>query len=551
MTIEPVDAEVRNEVTAAASGVVVQAGTVVGGVHVHSPRPAVPTPRQLPPVPPVFVGRAAELAALSSALAPEHHGGAGRVAVVAGAGGMGKTWLVSHWAHHHVDRFPDGQLFVDLLGFSPAGPPLEPTAVLRGFLEALDVEPGRVPPDLHSRTAMFRSLVEGRRILIVLDNASDVEQVAPLLPGTSTCSVVVTSRRHLSGLVTRFGADLIRVGALVDDEPRRLLVARLGVARVDNASDEVSELLRLCAGHPLALAVVAGRAQADPHVPLAELAEELRDPPTRLAALADEDPASSLPAVLDWSSHALAPGPRRVLGLLAIAPGPDIDVAAAASLTALSIPAANAAFRVLVQASLVDRHSTGRYRMHDLVRLHAHDLCGEPERSSALRRVVDFYLHTAHAGDQHLNPHATPLHLSRPVAGCDPLPLAPDDRAVMTWFDANHCCLLAAQQVAAARGWHDATWSLARVLFGYHYRRGHARASVAVWRAGVDAAKRLDDTAALTLAHRNLGLALSRVGEDEPASPTLRKVSAPPESRSVISSTARRCRARARTCSSP
>ncbi|WP_433272659.1 NB-ARC domain-containing protein [Actinosynnema sp. CS-041913] len=467
-----VDAGVRNEVAAAAvSGVVLQAGTVVGGVHVHSPHPAVPTPRQLPPVPAAFVGHAPELAALSSALTPEHHGNAGRVAVVAGAGGMGKTWLVSHWAHHHVDRFPDGQLFVDLLGFSPAAP-LEPTAVLRGFLEALNVEPWRVPPDLHSRTAMFRSLAEGRRILIVLDNAADVEQVAPLLPGASTCAVVVTSRRHLAGLVTRFGANLIRMGVLVEDEPRRLLVARLGVARVDNASDAVSELLRLCAGHPLALAVVAGRAQADPHVLFAELAEELRDPPTRLAALADEDPASSLPAVLDWSLRALAPGPRRMLGLLAIAPGPDIDAAAAASLAAVSISAANAAFRVLLQASLVDRHSTGRYRMHDLIRLHAHDLCGESERSSALRRVVDFYLHTAHAGDRHLNPRATPLQLSRPVAGCEPLPLAPDDRAIMTWFDANHCCLLAAQQVATARDWHDVTWSLARVLFGYHDRRG-------------------------------------------------------------------------------
>ncbi|WP_158854240.1 ATP-binding protein [Saccharothrix deserti] len=519
----PAEAEVRNEVAAAAMSGVVQAGTVVGGVHIHSALPAVPTPRQLPPAPPVFVGRAPELAALSSALDPERHGDAALVSVLAGAGGMGKTWLVSHWAHHHADRFPDGQLFVDLQGFSPAGPPLEPTAVLRGFLEALDVAPGRVPSDLHSRTAMFRSLVEGRRILIVLDNAADVEQVAPLLPGASSCSVVVTSRSHLAGLVTRFGANLIRIGALVDDEPRWLLVARLGADRVDGTSDAVSELLGLCAGHPLALAIVAGRAQAAPHVGLAELAEQLRDPPTRLAALAEEDPASSLPTVLDWSLRALAPELHRVLGLLAIAPGPDIDPAAAASLAALSLPAANAAFRVLMRASLVDRDNAGRYRMHDLVRLHAHDLCGEPERSSALRRVVGFYLHTAHAGDRHLNPHATPLRLSPPAAGCEPLPLAPDDRTIMTWFDTNHRCLLAAQQVAAARGWHDATWSLARVLFGYHYRRGHARASVAVWRAGLDAAKHLDDTAALTLAHRNLGLALSRVGEDEPALPNLQR----------------------------
>ncbi|MFI0467715.1 ATP-binding protein [Saccharopolyspora sp. 5N102] len=331
---------VSNDASGVVAGSVVQAGSIAGSVHVHNSQPEQPVPRQLPSTPAKFVGRADELARLTEALDKVTDAdSAVQVSALAGAGGTGKTWLALHWAHQHLDQFPDGQLFVDLQGFSPTDAPMDPAVAVRGFLDALGVVPDRVPPDLHTQTTLFRSLVDGKRMLIVLDNATDATQVTPLLPGSPTCKVVVTSRRHLTSLVTRHGAHHLRVGPLSDTEARQLLTTRLGADRVAAEPDAVTELVACCGGFPLALGIVAGRAHMASDAPLAVLAADLRDATTRLGVLTDDDPAVSLPAVLSWSLRALTDEQARVFGLLGIAPGPAISLMAAASLTALPPPA--------------------------------------------------------------------------------------------------------------------------------------------------------------------------------------------------------------------
>ncbi|PWK83613.1 DNA-binding SARP family transcriptional activator [Lentzea atacamensis] len=480
--------------------------TLTAPPHVERAGRAV-VPRQLPAAPRSFTGRASELAALDSAVADSGEGDRTVViSALAGAGGIGKTALALHWAHRHVDRVPDGQLFVDLQGFSPAAKPVEPATALRRFLDALGVDPGAVPSDPQARAGLFRSMVAGRRMLIVLDNANDTTQVLPLLPGTPTCTVLITSRNHLTGLVTLHGAHHLPIDVISDTEARALLTSRLGAERVGAAPDAVAELLACCGGFPLALSIVAGRAQLQPGLPLARLAAELRG--VSLDALEQDDPFANLPAVLSWSYHALPADQARAFGLLGIAPGPDISVEATANLTGLPAGRAEAVLRGLEQASLISQDSRGRYRMHDLIRRYAADRAAgelpEAERESALRRVVDFYLHTAHAGDRILTPHREPVPIDPPVSGCVPRPLD-DDIATLEWFAAEHTNLLAAQLLAGERGWYSAVCQLASVLSTFHRRKGNLHDDLVMWRAALAAADRLGDPAAQARANRLLG----------------------------------------------
>ncbi len=469
-------------------------------------------PRQLPAAPRSFTGRGSELAALTAALA-------GRTTVaVAGAGGIGKTWLALHWAHDHLDRFPDGQLFVDLRGFSPDGDPMTPAVAVRGFLDALGVAPAAIPPDPHAQFARYRDLTAGRRMLVVLDNAADSDQVVPLLPGTSSCTVLVTSRRHLTGLVNAHGARHLSVDVLTDAEARTLLVANLGNDRVAAEPETVAELLARCGGYPLALGILISRAHTHPRLSLAGLVAELRD--AGLDALDEHDPAASLPAVLSWSHRSLTAPQARVFVLLGRTPGPDIGIPAAACLTDLSPRETTAALRALEQASLLEQTAAGRYRMHDLIRAHAaerarHDLA-TADREAALHRFIDFHLHTSHAADRLLEPNRPPIDLAPPAPGCRPCPV-PDEAAALAWFDAEHHVLLAVQRTAALAGRDQAVWQLAWALNTFHRRRGRLQDDLTAWQAAADAADRLDDHTARSLSHRRLGDAWARIGRHSEA----------------------------------
>ncbi|HEX7301485.1 ATP-binding protein [Lentzea sp.] len=484
----------------------------------HSVAPAPVVPRQLPAAPGTFAGRAVELAGLDRALTPATPGTTVLVSAIGGAGGIGKTWLALAWAHRHLDRFPDGQLFVDLHGFSPAQEPMASPVAVRGFLDALGVEPGRIPADLDAQAALFRSLVAGRRMLVVLDNASTADQVVPLLPGSPTCTVLVTSRHRLASLIDRHGARHLPVDVLTGDEAHALLSARLGADRVDAEPGAVAELVALCAGHPLALSITARAAATGSDRPLAEVAAELRELGLEMLDH-DTDPAASLPAVLSWSVRLLTDRHRTVFALLGIAPGPDTTPAAVAALCGLTPAETRKALAALEEASLIERRPHGRYAMHDLVRAYATTTARDlPDdvREAALVRVMDFHVHTAHAADRLLNPHRELVRPRLTVNGVGPHPLA-DAAAAAAWFQAEHATLLATQRAASTLGGHAAVWHLAWALDTYHRRRGHRHDALTTWRLALAASTHLPAPAIRVRTHRNLGHAHALLGRHEEA----------------------------------
>jgi DNA-binding SARP family transcriptional activator/tetratricopeptide (TPR) repeat protein len=482
---------------------------------------AATVPRQLPATPRPFTGRVRELARLSAAVDERADpGGTLVISAIGGAGGIGKTWLALHWAHQYADRFPDGQLYVDLRGFDPSGEPMLPQSALQGFLDALGVAPAAIPPDVNTATALYRSLLVGKRMLVVLDNARDATQVVPLLPGSPGCTVLVTSRRQLAGLISAHGAQPLALDVLSDAEAHKLLAHHLGADRVAAEPDAIALLLEYCAGLPLALGIIAARALLRPDLPLAVLADELRDASARLAALETTDITANLRAALSWSYDALTPDAARALGLLAMAPGPDIGAQAAARLLDLPVADTRPLLREMEDAFLLQQNASGRYRMHDLIRLYAADRAEHEhavaQREAALRRLLDFYTRTAQTADRLLAPHRplTRLALTAPGNGHQPLP---DASAAMAWLQAEHPNLLAAQHTAAGAGLHPAVWQLAWALATFHYRTGHYYDELMSWRAALEAAEHLPDPATRAETHRFLGRAYAGVGHLEEA----------------------------------
>ncbi|MFG2049287.1 BTAD domain-containing putative transcriptional regulator [Micromonospora sp. NPDC048935] len=468
-------------------------------------------PRQLPAPPGLFTARAEELAHLTTAVA---NGDGSDTAVVisaiGGSGGIGKTSLVLRWAHAHLDWFPDGQLYADLRGFGPGFGPVPPSTVIRGFLEALGVAPAAIPVDPDTQAALYRSLLAGRRMLVVLDNARDANQVVPLLPGSPTCTVLVTSRRELAALTATHRARQIALDVLSPDESRELLVGHLGAERVGAEPAAVSTLVDQCAGLPLALGIIAARAATRPQLPLATLARELRDASARLDALDAGELNVNLRAVFSSSVAALPDAAATVFALLGLVPTDDISLAAVASLIGVPAVRAGGLLRQLEGTYLVHQHVPGRFRMHDLVRLHAAERAAETldaeTRDAALRRLVDFYLHTAYAADRLLDPRRPPLTVGSPTPGCTPEQPAGVAES-MAWFDREHPHLLSVQQVSVAHGWYRQVWQLARTLATFHARRGRKRDQVTVWHAGAAAADAEGDPAVQAMAHRFLGQA--------------------------------------------
>lgn len=487
--------------------------------------PVAAVPQGLPMDVDSFTGRATHLAELDRLRRKSRKASAVVVSAVSGIGGIGKTALAIRWAHLRRRRFPDGCLYLDLRGFHP-DKPLQPDEALAALLRRLGVSGPGIPVDPDERMQRYQILLNGKRMLILLDNAFSADQVRPLLPpGTSSCFVLVTSRDRLTGLVVAQGANPLIVDTLPESEARALLATRLGRQRLETEPDAVAELLTYCAGLPLALRIVSGHAQVNPQLSLAALATELRDDDTRLGALDNADPAASLPAVLSWSYNALPIEQTRVFTLLGIATGPDISLAAAANLTNLPTSEANVILQALERASLVHQHKPGRYQMHDLIRLYAAHISRSlpaATQTAALRRLVDFFLHTAHTGDRLLSPHRVPVKIGPPVTSCFHHPLA-DAAMALQWFDAEHRCLLAAHHIAVAHGWHTAVWQLAWALNTFHWRRGHLHDHVASWRAALAAAERLGESTIRAQAHRRLGRAYARAGRHAEALDHLRQ----------------------------
>jgi DNA-binding SARP family transcriptional activator/tetratricopeptide (TPR) repeat protein len=468
----------------------------------HSARPV---PMQLPADLPVFVGRDDELATLS-ALAGES------IVVLTGPGGIGKTSLALHWAHRHRARFPDGQLFVNLRGFDPAGQPLTAQVAMRGLLDALGVPAASVPADPDARAGLYRTLTSDRRLLVVLDNARDTDQVTALLPGSASCAVVVTSRHTLTGLVSGHGARVLPLDVLTGAQSRRLLTARLGHVRVSAEPAAVDGMVSACGGLPLAVAVTAARAEIHPRLVLASVADELADTTTRLSTL---DEGTGLRAVLSTSYDALSEDEAHMLAVVSLVPTADVGLASAAALADLPAPRTAVLLRSLERQSLLKQHTTGRWQMHDLIHLYAleqaeHRLTG-PERLDALRRWVNFFVAGAYASTRRLTPDLL-------VPGFDPpdvsdAPSFVDEMAALNWLEAERAGLFAAQHVAAGQGWHPAVWRIAVDAVHLHKRRGTAEDEVAMWRPALEAARLAGHAPAYMTAQRLLGNALAEVGQ--------------------------------------
>lgn len=489
------------------------AASVSGG----GPESDAPVPRQLPAGAAHFVGRTAELRQLTALL-----DGASDterrvvISTITGSAGIGKTALAVHWSHQLTDRFPDGQLYINLRGFDPSGTPVHPGEALRGFLQALGLAPEHIPLALDDRAGLYRSLLAGRRVLVVLDNARDTAQARPLLPASPGCLVVITSRNRLASLVAAEGAYPLTLDVLSAQDAASLLARHIGTGRADAEPQTVAELIELCARLPLALAIVAARAVSDSQLPLTAMAEELREAPARLDALDAGEPHANLRAVLSWSVDALDSQIADVFALLGVAPGPDISLPAAASLVAQPLLRTRALLRELQAAHLVVQYIPGRYRMYDLVRLYATEYAQHTQaqdgRETALQRLTDFYVLTARTGDRLLAPHRPqPAGLGEPVPGRPPRSLTSLAEA-QAWFSSEHPCLLAAQHLAADQGWDTAVWQLAWVLTTFHRRQGRLHDLVATWRAGLAAAQHSADPAALALAHTYLGQACALAG---------------------------------------
>ena len=448
------------------------------------------------------------------------------IVVISGTAGTGKTALAVRFGRQVAKRFPDGQLYVNLRGLDPATTPMEPAEALRFFLDALGVPPYRIPADTQGRSALFRSLLDGKRMLIVLDNARNVAQVRPLLPGSPGCLVVVTSRNEMTGLVAAEGAVPLTLDVLSYDEAREMLVRRLGQDRPAAEPEAADEIIYSCARLPLALSIAVGRAASRPRRPLTELAAELRDARGRLDALEAGDAVTNVRAVFSWSYDqtvrargADVPPARR-------APGPDISLSAAASLAGMARADAGAALRELSRTHMVAEYLPARFTFHDLLRAYAADQAERhdpaPERRAAAHRVLDHYLHTAMAASHRFSPFRSPLQLASPQPGVLPADVADKEQA-MAWFDAEVPVLLALIAFADANGFDTHAWQIPWTLGPFFNRRGRWQDYIGTQQTALAAARRLGDTLALAHAHHLLGHVQSQVGDYEAADPNFRR----------------------------
>jgi DNA-binding SARP family transcriptional activator len=471
----------------------------------------------LPAAVPGFTGRVRELRALSAM--PGRPGGPVLITAIGGTAGVGKTALAVHWARQHAARFPGGQLYVNLRGFGP-GDPVPPAEALRGFLDALQVPADEIPATLDGRQALFRSLVAGKKILVLLDNARDPAQVRPLLPATASALVLVTSRNQLTDLITQDGAGQIDLDVLAAADARQLLAGRLGPARVAAEPAAADELIGLCARLPLALAITAARAAAHPGFSLGVLAGELRDARGRLDALSTGEDTADVRAVFSWSYANLPVPAARMFRLLGLHPGPDITAQAAASLADLTVPEARRLLRDLTRGHLLTEHSPGRYAFHDLLRAYAAEQAGaidtEAGRQAARRRMLDHYLHTAHAAALLLRPTRKPVILSPAPSAVTPQRLASHAQA-LAWFEAECSVLLSAAPLAAEAGLDVHAWQLPWAMTDFLDGRGRWHEQAAIERGALAAVTRLGDTAGQAVIRHALAATCTRLGHHDQA----------------------------------
>lgn len=472
-------------------------------------------PAQLPLDLPAFAGRENELARLDQVVKDNGQRQAVTILAIHGMGGIGKTTLALHWAHRVAGQYPDGQLYVNLRGFDPGGAAMSPGEALRGFLSVLGVGPQEVPDHQDAQAGLYRSILHGRRVLVMLDNARDVEQVRPLLPATPGCVAVVTSRGPLTSLVTMHDARPLALEPLSPDQAWQALARRLREDRLEAAPAAAEAIIEQCAGLPLALVIVAARAAAYHDLPLTVIAHELRIAPTVLSALSVPDQTTDIRKVFSWSYRQLS-GPARVLfRQLSVHPGPDFSVGAVASLAGLPPAGAAPLLHELAAACLITEQHPGRYALHDLVRAYAAELYAdhdsEQDRTAAVTRLADHYLHSAHSIEA-LGVTFKPADLPSPQPGVTPESLA-DHPSAMEWFTAEEGVLKNLISACAAdRGLRPYAWQLVMRVQNYFLVRGLWHDWLAATQAALGAAEAEGDLPAQAYTRRSRAGAYSYLG---------------------------------------
>ena len=479
-----------------------------------APQPVVP--RQLPAAARHFAGRADELRRLAGLLTDAAQtSSAVAIAAIDGTAGVGKTTLAVHFAHLVADRFPDGQLYVNLRGFDPAGPPMTAAEAIRLFLDTLASPDATLPASLDAQAGLYRSLLAGKRMLLLLDNARDADQVRPLLPASSGCLVIVTSRSQLISLVAAEGAYPVPLDVLTEAEARELLVQRLGSYRAASDPAAAGELIGLCAHLPLALSIAAARAASQPELSLAALAADLRDASGRLDALDAGDAAASVRAVFSWSYRQLDEGTARVFRLLGLHPGTSIGIGAAISMVGLPTREARRSLGELTRARLLAPAQPGRLAFHDLLHAYATERAEAEDtpadRHEAFGRMLDHYLHTAYAASLIIHPTRTPITPGPARPGTAPEQFS-DASQALAWFEAEWPALLALSTAALEAGFDRHAWQIPWALSRFLDLRGYWHDQTAADQIAITAAERLGDLAALAEAHRNYAMACGHLG---------------------------------------
>ncbi|HEY2549522.1 MAG TPA: tetratricopeptide repeat protein [Streptosporangiaceae bacterium] len=481
------------------------AGTVASGqAGAVADRWTEPAPRLLPAPVPGFVGREAELAALSQVLGQP--GGAAVITAIGGTAGVGKTALAVHWAHQAAADFPDGQLFVNLRGFDPSGTVVTAGQAVRVLLDALQIPADRIPQTTEGQLGLYRSMLAGKRMLVVFDNARDVAQVRPLLPGSPACRVIVTSRNQLTSLAAIEAARPLVLDVLSTAEARQLLEQRLGPGRLAGDAGAAARIIASCARLPLALCIVAARAAMRPDLTLAEIAADLTAYPG-LDAFADgDDPAADVRAVFSWSYRQLGPEAARVFRLVGLHPGPGLERYAVAALTGWPAREAARLLDVLARAGMIQAAGPGRYGMHDLLRGYARELAASGAdaagQHAALTGLLDYYLHTAAAAAAAAFPADYRPALPAPVSGG---PEFATEQDALAWMNAERGDLAAVTAHAAARGWPGHAIGLSAALFRYLEISAYAPEAGTIHRSAQRAARDLGDPAAEAAALNSLG----------------------------------------------
>ena len=465
------------------------------------PQPRAPAfapvvPAQLPADIAGFTGRRNHLERLDALLPAE--GNAPVIVTVVGPAGVGKTALTVHWAHRAREHFPDGQLFVNLQGYS-AGAPLRPIQALARFLRALGVPASQVPTDTDEAAAQLRSLLAERRVLVVLDDANHPDHVRPLLPNGSGCLVVITSRERLGGLIAREGAVRIGLEVLEAAEAHDLLAGLIGPARVAAEPDATQRLASLCGYLPLALRIAAANLVAQPKPRIAGYTELLSA--GRLAELSvDDDEHAAIRVAFDHSYASLPEAAQRMFRLLGPVPGVSADADAAAALAGVAPVEAARLLDRLASAHLVEEETVpGRYVMHDLIREYAAQRAGPEESRNALAGLYSYYAGRAAAAADRMYPHVLRIPVDSPQAGFD----GASDAAA--WLDAERANLVAAATRAAEDGFRPVAWRLADTLRGYLYLRMGTEEWRAVAEAGLAAAEADGQSQAQAAALSSLG----------------------------------------------